>query len=420
MSATLTASARKSYPQVLSPHNSRKIVALIRATVPPQTQPAKRLAYLDWMRGLACLLMFQAHCYSSWLTLDKQKTEFFRWAQLGGTLPAPLFLFLTGISSALVSEKLRAKGFTSAAIAKTALVRGAQIYALGIFFRLQEFVVGYPKSPWTDLLRVDILNILGLALMFMGVLRWLTSAPEGSDPIAIEKSRNRAIVVSLAAAALISLVTPLLWTTSAFHRLPWPVESYINGVHNFQQPQVWLFPIFPWMAFAFVGLSVGLFLFSGDARKKEISAFAGLGAIGAAVCLLSLLFDGAPLRLYPSAIYDYWHTSPNFFLMRCGILLILLSLTYAWCRWGFAQKGFSPVIQLGTTSLLVYWVHIEFVFGRLSILPKGQCAILKSTGGLLLICAAMLAISLLRTKWKNRSVSVLRPSPAPAAAIPES
>src|SRR5580700_4780008 len=44
--------------------------------------------------------------------------------------------------------------------------------------------------------------------------------------------------------------------------LPWPLESYINGVHVFGNPQPWLFPIFPWSAFAFVGLAVGFFLFT--------------------------------------------------------------------------------------------------------------------------------------------------------------
>src|SRR3989442_11899087 len=28
---------------------------------------SSRLAYIDWMRGLACVLMFQTHCYDSWL-----------------------------------------------------------------------------------------------------------------------------------------------------------------------------------------------------------------------------------------------------------------------------------------------------------------------------------------------------------------
>jgi len=196
--------------------------------------------------------------------------------------------------------------------------------------------------------------------------------------------------------------------------LPWPLESYINGVHTFNQPQPWLFPLFPWVAFAFVGLAVGFFLFTNFAKRSEILAFAALGGTGILACALSIFFDASSIRLY--AVYDYWHSGPNFFLMRCGILLVILTLTYAWCRWGFAQKGFSPMIQLGKTSLLVYWVHIEFVYGRFSILPKGQCSIAKASAGLLTIFLAMLALSLVRTRWKKKPVMVSRASTAPAAA----
>jgi hypothetical protein len=75
--------------------------------------------------------------------------------------------------------------------------------------------------------------------------------------------------------------------------------------------------------------------------------------------------------------------------------------------------GFSPIIQLGKTSLLVYWVHIEFVYGRLSILPKHKCSVLQASLGLLIIFLAMLVLSLLRTNWKNRHAKVQKPAAAP-------
>ena len=66
-----------------------------------------RLAYIDWMRGLACVLMFQWHCYNSWLAPGERNSQLYFWSELAGTLPAPLFIFLSGISVALVTEKLR-------------------------------------------------------------------------------------------------------------------------------------------------------------------------------------------------------------------------------------------------------------------------------------------------------------------------
>src|SRR6202049_3799769 len=369
-----------------------------------------RLAYIDWLRGLACVGMFQAHCYNSWLNADARQTEFYRYSQALATLPAPLFILLAGVSSAMVTQRLREKGVARNAIARTTILRGAEIFGLGLLFRVQELVLGYPNSPWTDLLRVDVLNILGLSMILTAVLCWLTASST------VEQSRDRAIVWSLLAASVIPIVTPWLWTTHRPRWLPWPLESYVNGVHIYAQPQPWLFPVFPWVAFAFVGLALGFLLSSRFAKERESWFFAAVGSVGIIACLLSLLFDAAPVRLYSAAIYDYWHTSPNFFLIRCGILLVLVFLAYAWCRWGWAQRGFSPIIQLGKTSLLVYWVHIEFVYGRFSILPKGRCSILKATAGLLVIFVAMVALSLLRTRWKKRHAKALRGSPEPAAA----
>jgi uncharacterized membrane protein len=398
--------------------------------MPALVQPERRLAYIDWMRGLACVLMFQTHCYSAWLTPDARKTALYAWSQLGGTLPAPLFIFLSGISFALVTEKLREKGAGRAAIAKKTMLRGAEIYGLGILFRMQEYILGYPISPWTDLFRVDILNILGISMMLMGVVCGLTasrsraqlqsaSGPSSTLVAAPAKQtatwRSRAVLGALGVAAIVVLVTPLVWTTSRLSWVPWPLESYLNGVHVFGRPQPWLFPIFPWVAFAFAGLAVGSFLVSDFTKRKEVSAFVVVGSAGMLACVLSLLSDAAPIRVYDPAIYDYWHTSPSFFLMRCGILLMILFLTYAWCRWGFAHRGFSPMIQLGQTSLLVYWVHIEFVYGRLSILPKGRCSMVTATVGLLIIFVAMLALSIWRTRWKKRAIRVSQEGPAVAA-----
>jgi len=365
----------------------------------------KRLAYIDWMRGLACILMFQTHCYDSWLSPEARRSPVLIWSQLGGTFPAPLFIFLAGISFALVTERLREQGTDRRAIAKQTILRGTEIFGLGLLFRIQEYALAFGYAPWTDLFRVDVLNILGLSMMLMGVLCYFTSAES------LVFARNRTIAASLAAATLVAMLTPPFWTTHRPKFLPWPLESYVNGVHIFSEPQPWLFPLFPWAAFAFAGLAVGFLLCTNFAKQRQALAFALIGVGGIAASALSQLFDRSPIRLY--AVYDYWHSNPDFLLMRCGLLLVILFLSYAWCRWGFAQTGFSPIIQLGKTSLLVYWIHIEFVYGGLSILPRHQCSVAKATLGLLIIFSAMLGLSLVRTNWKKWRTSK---QPVPVSA----
>jgi uncharacterized membrane protein len=375
---------------------------------------SSRLAYIDWMRGLACAMMFQTHCYDAWLGGNARKGRFFMWSQVGGTLPAPLFLFLAGISLALVTNKLRQKGFNPNQIARTTIRRGEEIFALGLLFRLQEFVIAWGWAPWSDLLRVDVLNIIGVSLMLMGGVCWIVLALadrfQGSPsrlPVAVA---GTAVGVALA----ISLLTPLLWTIWRARWLPWPLESYINGVHNVGQPQATLFPIFPWAGFAFAGLAVGFLLFSDWARQRQAAMFLSAGAGGVGMIYAARWLDSRPVQLY--AVYDYWHTSPEFFLLRVGLLLIVLCAAYAWCRWGAGQWGFSPLIQLGQTSLLVYWVHLEFVYGRFSILPKRVLDIRTASIGLLTICLAMLLLSWVRTRLKGSGTQALAWFRAPAKA----
>jgi len=359
---------------------------------------SSRLAYVDWMRGLACVLMFQTHCYDSWLSPDARKTTFFMWSQLGGTLPAPLFLFLAGTSFALVTDRLLKKELSANQIARTTIRRGAEIFGMGLLFRLQEFLLGWKSAPWTDLLRVDILNTIGMSMMLMGVVCWAAAR-------IVQSSRVRlAMAASGASVGLaIALLTPLLWTVWRPRGLPWPLETYINGVHNRGTPQPWLFPIFPWSAFAFMGLAVGFLLQSDWARQRGARPFVAAGLSGVCLIYLARWLDARSMQLYP--VYDFWHTSPNFFLIRVGLLLIILGSAYLWCRWGAGQWGFSPLIQLGHTSLLVYWVHIEFVYGGFSILTKKAQSIPSATFGLLTIFLAMLLLSVLRTRFKSRRTS---------------
>ena len=104
-----------------------------------------------------------------------------------------------------------------------------------------------------------------------------------------------------------------------------------------------------------------------------------MGLAGSLLIEFARWLDRQPRQLY--SVYDYWHTSPSFFLIRVGMLLVILTASYGWCRWGGGQWGFSPVIQLGQASLLVYWVHIEFVYGRVSILPKHRMGIGGASAG---------------------------------------
>jgi fucose 4-O-acetylase-like acetyltransferase len=256
------------------------------------------------------------------------------------------------------------------------------------------------------LLRIDVLNVIAISLMMLGVACRIAAAVGGSD---LRRLRLTTTIAAATCAAGIALLTPPLWTTWRPRFLTWWLESYVNGVHTFGTPQSWLFPIFPWAAFAFVGLGCGTLLLTGWARKNEAIAIALAGIAGVAFIRIGLWLDARPVQLYSA--YDFWRTSPNFFLIRAGVVLVVLFLGYVWCRWGPGEWGFSPLIEMGKCSLLVYWVHFEFVYGGLSIVHRHKAGIGTATVGLIAIFASMTAMAAVRNRypgWKPQMAEMFR------------
>src|SRR6266699_6674608 len=91
---------------------------------------SNRLVYLDWMRGLAAVLMLQGHVMDGWVRTQDRTGESFWLSQFLGGLPAPIFLFLVGVSLAMVLDRMRARGASTAQLGKRVLRRSAWLLLL--------------------------------------------------------------------------------------------------------------------------------------------------------------------------------------------------------------------------------------------------------------------------------------------------
>jgi fucose 4-O-acetylase-like acetyltransferase len=92
--------------------------------------------------------------------------------------------------------------------------------------------------------------------------------------------------------------------------------------------------------------------------------------------------------------------------------MVLLALAFLWTHHG-AGNGWSWVRQLGTNSLLVYWVHIELVYGRWfgfwkESLSVGQCVVAALT-----VTVLMIALSWLRSNWNSSALRMGAVLPEP-------
>ena len=79
------------------------------------TERPGRRGYLDWMRGLAVVVMVFWHTVDSWTTPADKASGAFWYCQLIGGFGAPMFLFLAGVSVALAGgSRLRKAGLARA------------------------------------------------------------------------------------------------------------------------------------------------------------------------------------------------------------------------------------------------------------------------------------------------------------------
>ena len=122
-----------------------------------------RRAYLDWLRGVAVLIMIEAHTLDSWTRVADRARGAYKWAIVVGGFGAPIFLFLAGVALALAAGSRLRKGLSDAEVAALARRRGWQIFGLAFLFRLQSAVLG--GGGLQSLLKVDILNVMGLSML---------------------------------------------------------------------------------------------------------------------------------------------------------------------------------------------------------------------------------------------------------------
>ena len=102
------------------------------------------------------------------------------------------------------------------------------------------------------------------------------------------------------------------------------------------------------------------------------------------------------LTIYSTS--DFWLNGPALIMIKLGVILMLMAFSYVW-NLQFAAERFSWVRQFGATSLLVYWVHIELVYGKTLWFFKESLTIPRTALMAVLVIGLMLGLSLLRTNW---------------------
>jgi len=333
--------------------------------------------------------MVGAHVTDAWTRSGDRQGTLYMYTVFVAGLAAPLFLFLAGLTISMAASA-RASSLGHAAAGAMARLRGLQVFALAFLFRLQSQLLGW--GALSNFLKVDILNVMGLA-MIAAALLWSLSA-------------NRSVRIALFALATVAVTmsTPLVREAGALAILPDPIEAYIRPL-----PGRTNFAWFPWAGFLLAGAIAGDLVRAAGTEREDRRLQLGLliaGALGIGL--------GYAASFQPSiyAVANFWTSSPTFFFIRLGICTVLVPIAWSVDRFhGFARRQWSSyfsspdvpgrvITTLGRSSLFVYWIHVEMAYGGIAKPLKRALSLEIS----LLATASLCALLYLIVQWKDRKM----------------
>jgi uncharacterized membrane protein len=337
-----------------------------------------RIVVIDWLRGVAVVLMILAHSFDAWMDPAEREGPGWFVVRHASGIPSRLFLFLVGVSAAIVFERQLALGKTSAQMRSWIARRGVGVLVLAYLFRLQEHILAGFWGGWTQLLKVDILNCIGASMLLLA----LVGTPRAGRPRTL---------LPLAVAAILLGLGPVVGPVGPGW-IPRAIGSYFGG----QRPMSW-FPLFPWGAWSLVGLVVGhLWLRWGRdpaGRARIFWVTGGIGALLVASVLVVREMNPAVIR-YPSELVQ--QMGPGSFFFRLGLIAMLSWLGWLATRRSTAEN--TPLRQVGRTSLFIYWVHVDICYGFLTRAIQKKLSLPLAALAFVALCVLMWGLSVLKSR----------------------
>jgi uncharacterized membrane protein len=367
-----------------------------------QKVPGDRLTYIDWARAIAMLLMIEAHTTDAWTAATAKRAWAFRDLAILGGFAAPMFLWLAGLAVVLSAGRIVGRGGERRTAVQAICRRGLEIFVLAFLFRLQAFAVS-PGSYAVTLFRVDILNIMGPAIVAAALI-W-----------ALSRQTGILVLLYTAAAVLVAMVTPLVRTNTMVDLLPIWLQWYVRPAGDYTT-----FTGFPWVGFVFAGAACGA-LITAAGRERELRLQLVLAAAGLGIVALGFYTASRP-SIYRES--SFWTTSPTWFAIRVGILMVALPIVYGLARLARARSLVLDALgRFGRSSLFVYWIHMELVYGYVAWPLRHRLPLWGTAVAYLLFVGLMFAAISARDRlvdrWQGRRspVPATRPSPRHHLAV---
>ena len=314
----------------------------------------------------------------------------------------PMFVFISGVSLVFSIDKTVARLGKAKALKKIA-IRGVLLVLLGVYF------YGGVSKPWPDVRLLGVLQYIGLACLFGGILYiaarrahviaavcmaillgyWALMEFVPFPDLKVDKTSLDETVVKVGSPDPAKVVLSATGKVRGHYEEGYNLSNYvdyrylpgkkINGAYE-NQP---ILGIMGAVAAGLLGMLAGLWLRRPDVSDKRKAA--GLLAAGVAAVAIGFLWG-----LQLPVVKKLWTSS--FVLVAGGYSAVLLGLFYWVIEIGKKQRWCQPFVWIGMNPLTLYLVHNFFSFPDLAARFAGgdvqlylDAHVAKGAGSVLLV-----------------------------------
>jgi fucose 4-O-acetylase-like acetyltransferase len=355
------------------------------ASAPQAATKAGRFAALDLLRFLAVVMMVQGHTFREVLETAVRAERWHGYHNYVHGYTAPIFLFSSGLAFGITTFRSWEKHLGWGPTLLKRLERYALLLMIGYAIRMPHLslttLLHTPREALSPILEVDALQNIGVTL----ALAELT--------VVALRTRKRFVALIASLTVLAVVCAPAIWRLDV-SEVPVFFAAYVNAGTGS------IFPLAPWSAFLLTGILTAHLLWDPATRGVRPNAHVLLFALGACTLLVGRQLTSAHLDgLWGE--HNYWKTSPYFFLVRIGVVwMVLAALTWSANRFPALSGRKAKLVQtLGQETLVIYVGHLFVLYG--SPVSRGivpfvgpTLGVLESTLLVLAVFVAMIALAL--------------------------
>lgn len=306
----------------------------------------ERLLFFDLIRAFAAIMMIQGHTIDSLLSDNyRNGSIFYFWEFLRG-FTAPIFIFISGtIFTYLLLGKQTT--FWQNKRVKKGIKRALTLLFVGYLLRYPTSYIFYfgdvTESQWQIFFTVDILHLIAFSLLFILFFYYL------------HKTLNFDLrYLFLGGAIVVLLAFPFA------RDFEWTAIFPVFIANYFYKNNGSLFPLTPFLFFAFMGALFGVYLNQNKTEIKKTSFSVKLLIASIAFFVISYIAYLIEIKIYAYKL-DFNSYEVHLMIFRLGLTFFATSVFhYISTKLNSLPK---IVLDFGKYSFFVYVAHLVILYG---------------------------------------------------------